>query len=720
MRQIIQYQKTGEIFVEQVPAPQLKAGGVLVQNMVSLISAGTERSSVSTAQASLIGKARSRPDLVRQVMDNFKREGLAATIEKVQNRLDNYKELGYSSAGIVLKSSCSEFKAGDRVACGGVGYASHAEIIFVPKNLTVLLPDGVNFTEASYTTVAAIAMQGVRQADVRVGERVAVVGLGLIGLITVQLLKASGCLVIGLDVSERNFDLARSLGCDVCELCDGNSVAKVADFSRSHGADAVVITAATTSTEPVELATLYARKRGKVIIVGAVPMDVPRSPFYEKELDLRISCSYGPGRYDSEYEEHGHDYPIGYVRWTENRNMESILDLVAQRKVDVMSLTTHRFPIERSLEAYELITGKLNGSGYLGVVITYPEQIESTESIKRKVERLPALSVPRVAPLLGFIGAGNHAQSYLLPALKKLGSTLQTVVTSKPVNASSVAKKFKFHAFATEVSEILSDKNIDLVFINTRHDTHGRYVLEAMKADKAVFVEKPLAILPEELDEIIDMYNFASKQGMPPFLMVGYNRRFSPAVQAIRQFMSSVTESLVVTYRVNAGYLPVNSWYQSSDQGGRIVGESCHFVDTMQYLTGSLPISVNAISPMDTAHRYNHDNVSIQLIFANGSVGNITYVANGASSMSKEYLEISGGGRSATMDNFKQVVLYDGRKKNTKSFSGDKGHASEMNALLDGIRQGKPPISFESLVATSRTTFASVKSSRDGAKVEVE
>jgi len=720
MRQVIQYQKSGEMSIEDLPAPQLKRGGILVRNHFSLISAGTERSSVATAQASMIGKARSRPDLVRQTLDNVKREGLLPTIAKVQNRLDNFKELGYSSAGIVVESATDEFKAGDRVACGGVGYASHAELIHVPKNLAVLVPDQVSLEEAAFTTVTSIAMQGVRQADLRVGERVVVSGLGLIGLLTVQILKASGCSVLALDVSDRNFELARQFGCDEFGVSDESSIAKVESFTRGYGSDAVIITAATTSNDPVQFAMRYARKRSKVVIVGAVGMDIQRSPFYEKELDFRISCSYGPGRYDPAYEEQGNDYPIGYVRWTEKRNMQSVLDLMAEGRVDVKSLTTHTFDVGQSLEAYDIVTGK-TPARYIGILLRYPVEEGAALQNVRRVDLVAAdKPLPVGQPVLGFVGAGNHTQSYLLPPLQKLSATLKIVATSKPVNAMSAAKKFNFHAFATDVDEVFKDPSVNLVFINTRHDSHGRYVLQALRAEKAVFVEKPLAIYAEELDEIVDEYNSICQRGNAPFIMVGYNRRFSEAMQAVKEFMSAAGEPLVITYRVNAGFLPATSWYQGSEQGGRVVGEVCHFVDTMQYLTGSIPVSVYAVAPANPSNRYQQENASVEIAFADGSVGHVLYLANGAPSMPKEYMEAFGGGRCASMDSFKSVALYDGRNAKKKSFSGDKGHAAEMKAVLDGVKLGKPPISFESLVRTSRTTFAILDSLQSRARVDIE
>ncbi|MFQ5771674.1 MAG: zinc-binding alcohol dehydrogenase, partial [bacterium] len=434
MLQVIQYQKTGEIFVEDLPRPKIKNGGVLIRNVFSLISAGTERTSVETAQASMVGKARSRPDLVNQVMDNVKREGWVATYKKVQNRLDNYKELGYSSAGIVVESSVDVFKPGDRVACGGVGYASHAEMVFVPKHLVTKIPENVSFGEASFTTVASIALQGVRQADVRIGENVAVIGLGLIGLITVELLEASSCRVIGLDISENNLDIAKRLGCDECFVSNYDAIQKIASLTKGYGTDAVIITAATKSNDPIKLALEFARKKSKVIIVGTVGMNIPKTPFYEKELDLRISCSYGPGRYDPLYEEKGNDYPIGYVRWTENRNMEAVLDLIAQKKLDVKSLITHTFKIEDALEAYDLITEKVIEK-YLGILIEYPRDERNGKQEAKKIVLKDHQKIRTInkEPIIGFIGAGNFAQSYLIPSLRKLGVKLKGVVSSTPV-----------------------------------------------------------------------------------------------------------------------------------------------------------------------------------------------------------------------------------------------------------------------------------------------
>ena len=684
MLQVIQYQKTGDITVDELPAPKLRPGCVLARNVFSLISAGTERTSVETAQASMVQKARLRPDLLRQVLDNVNREGLLATYKKVQDRLDNYKDLGYSSAGVVIESAVDDFKVGDRVACGGVGYAAHAEIVSVPRNLVVKVPDEVGFDQAAFTTVCSIAMQGVRQADVRVGEQVVVIGLGLIGLLTVQLLKASGCRVLGMDVSPRNFDLALKLGCDRCTLSNDDSILGVQTFTRGYGADAVLITAATKSDEPVQLAIQLARKRGTVVAVGTVGMNIPRNPFYEKEVEFRVSCSYGPGRYDAEYEDRGHDYPLGFVRWTENRNMEAVLDMMALRKLDVQPLITHRVPVQDSLRAYDIITGKIQ-EPYLGVLIQYSDP--STEmTLARRMELRPAgnkATGHRAA--LGFIGAGNFAQSMLLPPLIKMNARLRGVATSKPVNAKNTAKKYHFEFCATDASEVLHDKDVNLVFVTSRHDSHARYVAEALRAGKSVFVEKPLALNNDELATVLDAYAQTERAGNAPLLMVGYNRRFSEPIRAIQKQFAKRTEPLAMHYRVNAGFLPSTNWMQSPEQGGRFIGEGGHFVDVMQFLCGALPVSVYAVAPSDAARRYHHENLLVSITFADGSAGTIHYLANGANAVEKEYLEVFGESKTARLWNFKKLECAVGRKKTTQSFSGDKGHAAEMKAFAGSI-----------------------------------
>jgi len=697
MLQVTQYQKTGEMLVAEAPWPPLRDGGVLVRTAFSLVSAGTERSSVETAQASLIGKAKKRPDLVKQVRDNVKREGLRATWQKVKTRLDNYAQLGYSSAGIVIESAVPEFKPGDRVACAGAGFASHAEIVFVPKNLLAHVPDDVALDQAAFTTLGAIAMQGVRQAEVRIGESVAVIGLGLLGLISVQLLKAAGCRVIGLDVSDSNFELAKKLGCDLCLQSSIDSLATVSVFTRGYGTDAVVITAATSSNDPVELAIEMARKKSTVVVVGAVGMNIPRNPFYQKELNLRISCSYGPGRYDADYEERGIDYPVGYVRWTEQRNMQAVLDLIATTRLDVKSLITHTFPIEEALGAYDLITGKA-AQPYLGILISYPKAGDKTIRVKTGSFQ------KRTSPRIGFIGAGNFAQSSLLPVLKKNGVALTGVMTMNPVKAKSAASKFGFEFCTGEAAEVIQES--DSVFIATRHDSHARYVVQALTAGKDVFVEKPLAVTAGELEKIK-----SARKASSQVLMVGFNRRFSVPFQEIKDFFDDVIEPLSITYRVNAGFLAKDHWTQAPAQGGRIIGEGCHFIDTMSFLTGSLPVSVYAESiSTDNSQTTDADTVSIIIKFADGSLGTLIYLANGDTAVGKEYCHISGGGRTAILDNFTSVAFFRNGRRKIKKYDGGKGHQQEVAAFLEALRGERELIPFESLYLTTLATIQSMAS----------
>lgn len=707
MKQIIQYQKTGEMKIEELPLPVIRDGCVLVKNEFSVISSGTERTSVETAKASMIGKARSRPDLVKQVISSAKREGLKATWEKVQNRLDNYKELGYSCAGTVVESAVSSFKAGDRVACAGAA-ANHSEYVLVPANLAVRVPDSVSFDEAAFTTLGSIAMQGVRQADLRIGEKAAVIGLGLLGIITVQILKAAGCKVIGLDINDNNFELARSLGCDETIIIGDDSAGKVETFTNGYGTDAVIITASTKSNKPVELALEFARRKSPVVVVGAVGMDIPRSPFYEKEAELKISCSYGPGRYDRDYEEYGIDYPFEYVRWTENRNMQSVLDLLESGKMSFRPLITHYFGIKDGLNAYDLITDK-TGEKHLGVLISYGSHDSKREVISRDFHGTAAKAAAPVNPRMktdtivaGFIGAGNFAQSYILPAVKKNGVRLKTVITSKPVNASSVKSKFGFEECGTNPDMVFSDNEINTVFIASRHDSHGNFVLRTIQSGKNVFVEKPLAISKAELDAISEAYGKSNVN-----LTAGFNRRFSKSFKDIKKFFSGVKEPKVIIYRVHAGYIPSSHWIQDPLQGGRIIGEGCHFIDTMQYLTESDPVSFSA-APIRSRNikAGGRDNVTVTINFADGSVGTLIYLSNGDTSVDKEYCEVFAGGKTAIMSNFNANIYHSGGKRTVSKEDGRKGHAEEIRQFLNLIRGNKAEaITFGEIQSNTELTF---------------
>lgn len=708
MQQVIQNFKTGKLSVADVPAPALAKGFVLVRNHFSLISAGTERSTVSTAQASLLGKARQRPDLVKQVLDSVKKDGLTETLKRVRTKLETLKELGYSSAGTVLASMDTEgrYKPGDRVACGGGGYASHAGVITVPQNLVVKVPETVELRAAAFTTLGAIAMQGVRQANPLLGEYACVIGLGLLGQITTQILRANGCQVFGVDIAEPMVALAARIGCHVARTrSDPGLESAFSAFTAGHGFDVVIITAASGSTDPIELATAILRQKGVVVIVGAVPMNIPREPhFYKKELELKISCSYGPGRYDSTYEEGGHDYPYGYVRWTENRNMSAFVQLLENKSIDIQPLVTHIFEIEQAEQAYNIVTGKVP-EPHLGILLRYPDA--SVSSLEPKEEPVPQ---PPAAVGIGFIGAGSFAQKYLIPFAER-GGNLLSVVTSRGVTAKNAGEKFRFRSYSTEAHDVLANPSINAVFIATRHDTHAKFVIAALEAGKNVFVEKPLAIDEESLADIF----VVASQRRDCRLMVGYNRRFSPLARFAKDIFQRIAPPLLINYRVNAGFIQKDHWTQTEEGGGRILGEVCHFVDLLQFITGSEPESVFSLPVSADNDKFrDQDNVVISLRFRNGSVGEITYIACGDKMLSKERIEIFGGGQSFIIDDFRLGQHYAGGRCRTLKHPG-KGHQEEVKAFLDAIRNGQPsPIQLHSLAMTSAATFSILDSLRTG------
>ncbi len=713
MKQIVQYQKTGEMKIDDVPVPLVRDGWVLVKNFYSLISSGTEKTSVETAQASLIGKAKSRPDLLKQVLQNAKREGLFATYQKVKTRLDNYKELGYSCSGIVIESGTEEFRPGDLVACAGAT-ANHSEYVLVPKNLCAKSPNNVSAEEAAFTTLGSIALQGIRQADIRVGECIGVIGLGLLGLITVQLAKISGCKVIGFDVNEFNFEIAKELGCDVCLISNEETISFVDSITNGIGTDAVIITAGTKSNDPIEMALNIARKKSKVVVVGAVGMNIPRSPFYEKEIDLKISCSYGPGRYDVIYEEFGIDYPVGYVRWTENRNMQAILDLLSIKRLDFNKLITHKIPIEKGLNAYDIITGK-NNERFIGILLEYNR---NSETIKQKI-KTSNTNTKNDSANIGFIGAGNFAQSYLIPPLKKLKTNMHGVCTSVPVNSKSVAEKFGFKYCTSDYKDILKDKEINTVFIATRHDSHGNYVKESIIAGKNVYVEKPLTI---SLEELIDIRDIVGSINRNILIMVGFNRRYSKPFRDIKEYFNDTKEPFVINYRVHAGFIPKSHWIQHPDQGGRIIGEGCHFIDTMQYITGSRPINVFANSiRTKNINQVDFDNSIITIEFENGSVGNLLYLSNGDSSLPKEYCEVYSGGRTAIMNNFKENTYFTNGKVSKMKYNGEKGHKEEVSSFINAVSGvDKQGITFESIYNTTYTSIKAVESLKSRVLIDMK
>jgi len=710
MKQLIQSYKTGELDIYEVPVPLCEDYGCLVQTTASLVSAGTEKMMVEIAKKSLLGKAKARPDLVKQVIDKMKKEGVKNTLEKVFAKLDTPIPLGYSIAGKVIEvgKKVNEFNVGDRVACGGAGYANHAQINYVPKNLMVKIPDEVDDIDASFVTVGAIALQGVRRANPALGEKIAVIGLGLIGQLTVQLLKANGCQVIGSDIDPDKLQLAKELGAD--EVCHASELIQSAkEFSQGYGVDAVLITASSKSNQLVYDAADISRMRGRVVVVGMIGMDIPRNEYYKKELDLRLSMSYGPGRYDPNYEEKGIDYPYDLVRFTEQRNFESFLDLVKEKKITPKKLITHTFDFEEALKAYDLLEGKIDEK-YLGIVLTYKDEVKQDRVIKRKDTPVKSDEVN-----VALIGAGNFTKSIILPTLQKIdGINLVGLVTSTGVSAQSVGKKYDFKYIATSSEELLSNDEINSVIITTRHNTHAAEILKALKHKKHIFVEKPLCITEEELEEIDRAYDGSV------VLQVGFNRRFSPFVQEMKRIVADSPMS--INYRVNAGIIPRDVWVQDPEiGGGRIVGEVCHFIDTCSYLIGSEVDEVMAycINKNDKSIP-DEDNVSILLKYKNGSTATITYFAYGDSSMPKEYIELFAPNVSISMNDYKEMIVYKkGKKEKKKLANQDKGFVNEFEAFKQGIKTGTNPIDFDSIYNTTKTTFKILESLKDKRNVKV-
>jgi len=728
MKQLIQNYKTGELRLEEVPIPAIGAGGVLVRNVYSLISAGTEKMKLNLASKSLIGKAKERPDQLKQVVDSVKRDGLVKTYKKTMNRLDTPTPLGYSSSGVVIAvgREVVEFQVGDRVACAGEGYACHAEVVFVPKNLCAKIPEksafGVEVSsgEAAFTTLGAIAMQGVRQADGRLGEHVAVVGLGLVGLLAMQILKAAGCSVLGIDIDPRKLQTALELGADAIAAAGSDDVENIVlDFSKGRGADSVIIAAATSSSDPVILAGQILRDRGKVVIVGAVGMDIPRKPFYEKELDLRLSRSYGAGRYDPLYEEKGIDYPIGYVRWTEKRNMEAFLDLLAQGKVNVEKLITHKFRIDDAERAYDVILGK-TAEQPIGVLLEYAAEVDAESKVTLVAEEDYRKEKLLSAVPLGLVGAGNFARSVLLPNMRDSNSVvLKGVATGSGINAKHVAQKFGFQYCTTDYREILDDPEVKAVAIATRHNLHARVAIEAMKKNKAVFVEKPLALNEGELVEVIAAWKENEGQ-----LMVGFNRRFAPAVEEVKRFFQKRTQPFTINYRINAGFIPKDHWTQDPDAGGgRIIGEVCHFVDVAHFIAQSRPLKVFAesISANNDA-LVDNDNISVTIKFSDGSLANIMYLANGDSALPKERIEVFSEGSIAIVDDFKKLQLIrKGKIRTIKNRRQDKGHKKELQMFINALKNGaKMPITFRDSVIATYLTFMVKRSLQMGQPLEID
>ncbi|NTW43774.1 MAG: Gfo/Idh/MocA family oxidoreductase [Anaerolineaceae bacterium] len=717
MKQLLQNIREGKAEIAEIPVPVIKPGFVLVKNVSSVVSVGTERMIVSFAEKSLLGKAKSRPDLVKQVLDKAKREGILPTIEAAFNKLDQPMALGYSSAGIVeqVGEGVQNISPGMRVACAGGGFATHSEYVLVPKNLIAPFSEQITFEEAAFTTLGAISLQGFRLANPQVGEKIAIIGLGILGCLLADIAKAAGCKVLGIDLDPDRVEFAKING--LTAVTRENAISQASTFTSNKGFDSVFICADTKSNDPVDLAGVISRDRGVIVAVGAVGLNIPRKNYYEKELTFLISRSYGPGRYDNDYEENGVDYPYGYVRWTEGRNLETIISLMEDGKLIVKSLISHRFPIEDGTKAYDVITGKTK-EPFMGVVLNYNPTIELTKdesSTRINLRKEPGQSLSNVN--VGILGAGLYAGAVFLPVIEKVGGLNKVgICSAKGLNANHLAKKYSYSYACTDENQILDDPNINSVVILTRHNDHARQIIHALEIGKHVYCEKPLTINEESL---VDIQKSIEKS--KSILMVGFNRRFSSMAIKMKEFLNGNSEPLNLHYRINAGLLPLNHWLHDPEVGGgRIIGEGCHFVDFLLFLTGKKPVSVNTFGLPDLG-KYKEDNVTMIINFEDGSLGTIEYLANGDKSYPKEYLEIFAGGKIVQLNDFRRLLLIENNKKSEykSSLSQDKGHAGAWKAFLKSIKTGQDsPISFSELYSVAQATFAAVQSLREHHSVQ--
>lgn len=701
MKQILQNLKNGTTILEEHPSPGLRSGCLLIKSKVSLISTGTEKMLVDFGRANVLNKVRQQPDKVRMVLDKVRTDGFSSTLSAVQSKLDQPLTLGYCNVGLVQSChSGTGFQEGDRVVSNG----QHAEIVTVPQNLCARIPDIVSDDYAAFTVVAAIGLQGIRLINPTLGECVVVTGLGLIGLITVQLLRAQGCRVLGIDFDHSRLELAKQFGAEVVNPSVVEDVAIAANrFSRGRGVDAVIITASTKSNEPVSQAANMCRKRGRIVLVGVTGLELSRADFYEKELTFQVSCSYGPGRYDPAYEEQGHDYPVGFVRWTEQRNFEAVLDLMASGDLNLDPLISHRFNLQDSVAAYDLLS---SGEPSLGILIQYSEEAD----INQTVIKLPGNSNARVAPskmisTVGFLGAGNYAGRVLIPAFKATGAQLHTIVSGGGVSSVHYGKKYDFKEAATDSQVLFVNSIINTVIIATRHHSHALQVLDSLRANKHVFCEKPLCLTMDELFSIQTEAELRPEQ----LLMVGFNRRFAPQIAVIKKLLDTVDQPKNLIMTVNAGEIPCEHWTQDTAVGGgRIIGEACHFIDLLRYLVGATIVGHQSISLGEHASlSVRDDKATITLSFADGSVGTIHYFANGHRSFPKERLEVFCAGRILQLDNFRKFKSYGWPSvKNKHLWRQDKGQVACATEFVKAIQEGKPsPIPLSEILEVSRVSI---------------
>ncbi len=719
MKQVTQTLRTGVIDINDVPVPTLNDKFILVRNTVSVISAGTEKTKIDMGKKNLFQKAKARPDLVAQVLNKIKTEGLKKTFQTVQTRLQSPSPLGYSSAGevVAVGGLVEGLQPGDRVACGGAGYANHAEYVAVPKNLTVKIPTNVTDEEASFATVGSIALQGVRLADPKIGETFLVLGLGLLGQITVQLLRANGCRVISIDLNQSLVEKSQSFGA-IGIKAGIDPVVFCKDLTAGAGVDGVLVCAGTSSNQPIELCGAVTREKGRVVVVGAVRMDIPREDYFKKEISVVISRSYGPGRYDPNYEENGNDYPFGYVRFTEQRNMETFLQLVSSGSVDVKSLITHSFELDQAAEAYSLIEGDKT-EPYLGIVLKYSADPLNSDDVKPRRIRVVSVVKNDQKIKLSFFGAGNYATASLIPPLNRDKRVVFSgLTTASGRTAQGVAKQFGFSFCSDDLEELLVE-DTDVLFVATRHNSHAESVERALSSNIHVFVEKPLALNVDELRRVYTAYSESSAQ-----LMVGFNRRFSPLTKSLLSHFEGISASKVINIRANVGEIPSDHWIQDPKMGGgRLIGEGCHFIDLATSIAGSLPIEVYAsgLAKLDKSAVLN-DNVIVSLKFANGSIACVTYVADGSKALAKEFVEVFAGGRSARLNDFKSLELYSGEtnKKVEKLTAQNKGQVEMLDSWISSIQKGQEVIPHKELFASSLATILAVESIMIGAPLSVD
>jgi predicted dehydrogenase/threonine dehydrogenase-like Zn-dependent dehydrogenase len=708
MKQIIQDLKIGNTLLEEIPMPLVRRGAVLIKTHRSLVSLGTEKMLVEFGKGSLIAKARKQPDKVKQVLDKIKTEGFMPTLEAVFNKLGEPLPLGYCNAGevIAVGEGVTEFTIGDRVASNG----HHAEVVCVPKNLVAKIPDNVSYEEATFAVIGSIGLQGIRLANPTLGETVVVIGLGLIGLLTAELLLANGCTVIGFDYDQRKVELAQQKGVLGYNAADADVVKNVESLTHQIGADAVLITASTSSNDVISQAAKMSRKRGRIVLVGVIGLDIKRDDFYKKELSFQVSCSYGPGRYDEVYEQKGMDYPIGFVRWTEKRNFETILQAISKRQITVTDLITKRVHFKDYLDIYNNL-----GKGSIASIIEYtPEQVQEDRSIEVVSKKWQAGG----KGIIGIIGAGNFTKMTVLPALKNSGAQYKYISSAGGLTATSLAKKYGISQSTTDYRLILDDQDVDLVVVTTRHDLHAKMVTEILASGKHVFVEKPLAIDAEGLSGIIDTYRSLNNGTS---VNVGFNRRFSPYAQKAKSLIGEAGADLNMIATMNAGFIPKDVWVQDMKTGGgRIVGEACHFIDLMQFFSGSKVCAV-VMSGLGIRPEENTDNAIITLRFENGAQGVIHYFSNGSKSYPKERMELYSQGRTLVIDNFRKMNGYGFSRFSSMRSGLDKGHKTQFKTLVKNIKTtGEPLVPFEDIINTTQATFAALESLRTGTWIKIQ